>query len=116
MRDELIGYLLGSLDEETQDRLEDRLVTDPELQRDLERLRRGMRVLTGPSGERPRLPAPPPGLVDRTLARIDAQILAAGASHDVSTATFRTESTERSMDESEHANGSRSVGPIDFVG
>lgn len=71
MRDNLVGYLMGALDE-PDIRGVDAALEDPRhgiaLRRDLERLRAAIRPLTCD-----RVPhAPPPGLADRTLAFVRA--------------------------------------------
>jgi hypothetical protein len=66
MEDNLVGYLLGSLDADAQREVEARLAAHPEEQSRLELLRRGLAPLaTDAEG-----PSPPPGLVLQTLARI----------------------------------------------
>lgn len=66
MEDNLVGYLLGSLDADSQRAVEARLAAHPEEQSRLELLRRGLAPLaTDAEG-----PEPPPGLVLQTLARI----------------------------------------------
>jgi len=64
MRDELVGYLLGALDEEQRARVETSLRADVRLREDMERMGRGLHVLTG-AGDTPWVD-PPDGLVERT--------------------------------------------------
>jgi hypothetical protein len=59
-QEQLLGYLLGALDDDEVRRLEERLRADVALQRELERLADAMRILDdGPA------PAPPAGLAER---------------------------------------------------
>lgn len=67
MRDLLVRYLLGELEEEQQRQLEERLRNSPELQRELARLRACFSAADG--GDAPPL-QPPPGLAERTTGRI----------------------------------------------
>ncbi|MDA0659245.1 MAG: hypothetical protein O2931_01925 [Planctomycetota bacterium] len=53
MRDELIGYLLGALDEDLRVQVEQRLRSDANLRADMETLRRGLQVLQGPRWQDP---------------------------------------------------------------
>jgi hypothetical protein len=65
----LIGYLLGNLDADSQRAVEARLRTDPRLRAELGRVRRRLDPL---SALRSPAPSPPPGLARRTLARLAA--------------------------------------------
>ncbi|MCU0963217.1 MAG: hypothetical protein MUF48_24250 [Pirellulaceae bacterium] len=67
MHEDLLGYLLGALDADEQRRIEARLAVDPELQRELERLRGCLEPLAGLAED----VDPPAGLAERTLASID---------------------------------------------
>src|SRR5262245_7084507 len=66
MDENLIGYLLDALDPEERQALEARLADSPETRARLERLERALRPLAADRDA----PAPPPGLVLRTLARV----------------------------------------------
>ncbi len=68
MRTHLIGYLLDALDEPTRHHVQQALLEQPQLRHDLEILRRALEPLVSDRRDEP----PPPGLVERTLARIDA--------------------------------------------
>jgi hypothetical protein len=65
MRDLLVRYLLGELDSDQRQLLEEQLQKSPELRRELEYLRSCL-----PTGEEPRLSGPPLGLAERTVDRI----------------------------------------------
>ncbi|HEY8503338.1 MAG TPA: hypothetical protein VIL46_02070, partial [Gemmataceae bacterium] len=65
-REDLIGYLLGALDPPERRAVESQLAARPELRRELERLRRALEPLEPERDD----PAPPPGLAERTLARV----------------------------------------------
>lgn len=67
MREDLLGYLLGALSPDEQRRVEDALAVDPELQRELERLRRSLEPLEAINDDQD----PPAGLADRTLEAIE---------------------------------------------
>jgi hypothetical protein len=66
MDENLVGYLLQSLDSETQQQVEASLRGSPELRARLELLERAVAPLAGDADT----PEPPPGLVLSTLARI----------------------------------------------
>lgn len=67
MRDELLGYLLGSLEADEHREVETQLRRDPSLQRDLNRLRAILKPL-----EADREPLePPPGLAARTCTLVE---------------------------------------------
>jgi hypothetical protein len=68
MDENLVGYLLQSLDPETQAQVEDYLHSHPEAQARLERLRQALEPLAANNEE----VAAPPGLWVRTLAHIAA--------------------------------------------
>jgi hypothetical protein len=76
MRDLLVRYLLGELDSDERQLLEEQLQKSPELRRELEYLRGCM-----PAGEEPRLSGPPLGLAERTVDRI-SDIAAGGPLED----------------------------------
>lgn len=65
MEENLVGYLLNALDENTHREVEVYLRTQPEAQGRLELLRRSLRPLEADRGSF----EPPPGLVERTIAR-----------------------------------------------
>lgn len=65
----LIGYLLGALDDEERRLVEDALEADPELGRRLDLLRRALVPLEADRDD----PVPPPHLAGRTLALVAAQ-------------------------------------------
>ncbi|HEY2827257.1 MAG TPA: hypothetical protein VGJ04_06620, partial [Pirellulales bacterium] len=67
MRDLLVRYLLGELDAEKRELLEEQLLQSPELRRELEYLRGCL-----PSTEKPEAPftGPPLGLAERTVDRV----------------------------------------------
>jgi hypothetical protein len=67
MRDLLVRYLLGELEEDQQRQLEEKLRQSPELQRELARLRACFSAADG--AENSAL-EPPPGLAERTTGRI----------------------------------------------
>ncbi len=67
MREDLLGYLLGVLSADEQRRIEDALAVDPQLQRELERLRRSIQPLESLDEDHD----PPPNLADRTLQAIE---------------------------------------------
>jgi len=82
MREELIGYLMGALDAESQATVEQQLQADPHLRSDLDALRRSFRVLQGPATEA-RLSdevrvtswvEPPMGLAERTCCFVFEQV------------------------------------------
>src|SRR5262249_39151708 len=66
MDDNLVGYLLDALDADTRRAVEDHLRTHPEARARLDRLRRLLEPLE--ADREP--PAPPPHLVQATLARV----------------------------------------------
>lgn len=66
MRDLIIGHLLGAIDGDERERLEQALRDDPELREDFQRLQHSLRVL---DPDRSHLP-PPPGLCQRTCQMI----------------------------------------------
>lgn len=68
VREQLLGYLLGALDEAEQDSLEEQLERDPHLRRELAQMREQLRPLEATRGEF----VPPPGLVSRTCALVAA--------------------------------------------
>jgi hypothetical protein len=82
MRDLLVRYLLGELDSDRRQLLEEQLQNSPELRRELEYLRSCL-----PAGEEPRLSGPPLGLAERTVDRISD--IAAGAPLEDDHATER---------------------------
>jgi hypothetical protein len=67
MRDLLVRYLLGELDESQQFELEERLRSSPELQRELARLRACFSAADGKERE---AVEPPSGLAERTIADV----------------------------------------------
>jgi Protein of unknown function (DUF1559) len=67
MRDLLIRYLLGELDEVQQHELEERLRTSPDLQRELARLRA---CFSAADGQERGAIEPPSGLAERTVADV----------------------------------------------
>jgi hypothetical protein len=68
MEENLVGYLIDALDPETRARVQSQLETDPEVRARLELLRTGLASLRADAEP----PAPPPGLVIATLARVAA--------------------------------------------
>lgn len=66
MREDLLGYLLGAIDAEQRQRIEESLAADPALRDELEQLRQVLRPLEALNNDQ----APPPGLVGRSLERI----------------------------------------------
>ncbi len=66
MKDNLVGYLLNSLDDEEHQAVEAYVTLDPEAKRDLELLRRGLTPLAADAGDI----EPPPGLAVRTIAKV----------------------------------------------
>lgn len=68
MRVDLLGYLLDALDDRERARVEQALRSDPELQRRLEALQEQLSFLAEDAGDC----APPPGLAERTCARVAA--------------------------------------------
>jgi hypothetical protein len=68
MEENLIGYLIDALDPETRAEVETQLEADPEARARLELLRAGLAPLRADAEP----PAPPPGLVIATLARVAA--------------------------------------------
>jgi prepilin-type processing-associated H-X9-DG protein len=66
MDENLIGYLLKSLDADEQRKVEDRVRQDPEAQKRLEQMQRAFDLLGTDGGD----PEPPPELWVRTLARV----------------------------------------------
>ena len=66
MNEDLVGYLLGSLDPEATEHIERQLVDNPELQRELDRIGRALRPLAddGPDVD------PPAGLAERTVRTV----------------------------------------------
>lgn len=66
--EDLIGYVLGALEPDEMRRVEQALAVDADLRDELERLRRAMQ----PLGEQGVEYEPPAGLVERTLAAVDA--------------------------------------------
>jgi prepilin-type processing-associated H-X9-DG protein len=67
METNLPGYILGSLEPDERRRVEQQLKTDPTAREQLQRLRQALAPLADDSDDA----APPPGLVHRTLARIE---------------------------------------------
>ncbi len=61
-REQLLGYLLGALDEEEQPVVDAQLASDPEYRRELSALRRQVERLSALRGDF----SPPPGLAERT--------------------------------------------------
>ncbi len=68
IEEQLLGYLLGALDDSEREILEEDLRHDPQLRRALNRVRRSLRCLHHADGDEP----PPPGLAHRTCDRIFA--------------------------------------------
>jgi hypothetical protein len=66
MREHLVGYLLGVLDDAERDQVRDHLERDPQLVRDLERIQAGLVPLEHARESW----NPPPGLADRTCDRV----------------------------------------------
>ena len=66
VREQLLGYLLGALDEAEQESLEDQLERDPHLRRELAEMRTRLRPLEATRLEL----TPPPGLAFRTCERV----------------------------------------------
>lgn len=69
MRDQLLGYLLGSLEPEEREQVENHLAHDPQLQRDLELLHESLLPL---EADREFI-EPPPGLAARTCSYVSHQ-------------------------------------------
>ncbi len=67
MREQLLGYLLGALEPSEQASVEALLATDPDLRRELERLRVSLGALDDASEEEEQDLEPPPGLGARTF-------------------------------------------------
>lgn len=70
MDENLVGYLVGSLDEQTHNEVENYLATDPDAPRRLELLRQALEPLAADAEPI----TPPPGLVIRTLGRVAEHI------------------------------------------
>jgi hypothetical protein len=70
MRDQLVGYLCGALDEDEQAELERRLADEPRLSEELELLRRALTPLAADEGHY----APPRGLAVRTCDAVFASV------------------------------------------
>ncbi len=66
MREHLVGYLLGVLDDAEHVQVRERLDDDPQLRQDLERVRSGLQPLEATKVD----VDPPPDLVQRTCARV----------------------------------------------
>jgi hypothetical protein len=66
MREHLVGYLLGVLDDAERDQVRDHLERDPQLVRDLERIQAELAPLEQARKDWD----PPPGLADRTCDRV----------------------------------------------
>ena len=66
MDENLVGYLIGALDPDTERALEGQLRVDPDARRKLERFRQALEPLEADRDEI----VPPPGLRNRTLARV----------------------------------------------
>lgn len=73
MREDLISYLLGELDQDSRERIEQELASDPALQQEVERLRECLAV-NEPASRTPEASTPPMprGLADRTTQQIAA--------------------------------------------
>ena len=69
MRENLLGYLLGALDEPEQERIEAQLQRDPQLQADLERLDAVLDALRAGRNSYP----PPEGLAEQTCEYVAAE-------------------------------------------
>ena len=67
MREDLLGYLLGALDDDERERVEAAIRHDPELQRRVEELQEQLQILAEEAPEEP-----PPGLAERTCDLIDS--------------------------------------------
>src|SRR5437016_10677941 len=68
MDDHLVGYLLDALDEGLREEVESYLSQEPAASQKLDHLREALRPLEADRAN----PAPPPGLVEATLARVAA--------------------------------------------
>jgi len=75
VQQELLGYLLGALDQPEREELEARLAADPRLRRQLARVRKSLRPLETDAWD----VEPPPGLAARTAAWVAAQAAACPA-------------------------------------
>lgn len=73
MRDELIGYLLGALDEDLRVQVEQRLQFDASLRADMETLRRGLQVLQPTRCQNPSEIDPTPSVSDRFDSEFPAE-------------------------------------------
>ncbi len=67
MREDLLGYLLGALDDAARQRIESRLAEDPELRREFYRLKRCLEPLDTLAEEY----EPPSGLADRVCENVE---------------------------------------------
>src|ERR1019366_6802841 len=74
MEEYLIGYVIGALDERTQRAVEAHLAQHPEARQKLALLKQALAPLAADA----EAPAPPPGLVERTLAKVAEHICAGG--------------------------------------
>ena len=70
MRENLLGYLLGALDEPEQERIEEKLQKDPQLRSELERLD----VMLAPLRAEKRFYSPPDGLAEQTCEYVAAEV------------------------------------------
>jgi hypothetical protein len=62
VQEQLLGYVLGALDDAERRQVEESLKTDPRMRRELARAQRSLRILEGTRRDYP----PPPGLLERT--------------------------------------------------
>ena len=72
MREQLLGYLLGALEPAEQASIEAALAGDPELRRELEKLRASLCPLDDAADDEEHDLAPPPGLATRTFQFVKA--------------------------------------------
>lgn len=79
MRDQLLGYLLGAIDDAERADLENRLTQSPEMQRELERLQEDLSLLQ--ADQQPI--EPPDGLAQRTCDYVEAQLSISGPQEEV---------------------------------